>query len=63
MERYLSVVKSVFVRGIALRGGKAEWRPPQQRHAEGAPLIEATMEKWQQFQQEGANYAGESSAR
>ncbi len=63
MERYLSVMKSVFVRGIALRGGKAEWRPPQQRHAEGTPLIQATMEKWQQFQQEGANYAGESSAR
>jgi hypothetical protein len=26
-------------------------------------LIQATMEKWQQFQQEGASYAGESSAR
>jgi len=63
MERYLGIIKNVFRRGIALRGGKAEWRSPQQRYEEGAPLILATLEKWQQFQQEGANYAGESSSR
>jgi diadenosine tetraphosphate (Ap4A) HIT family hydrolase len=63
MERYLSVMKNVFVRGIRLRGGKAQWRPPKQRYEEGVPLLEAAMEKWQQFQQEGANYAGESSTR
>ncbi len=63
MSRYLNIMKNVFVRGITLRGGKAEWRPPQQRFEEGAPLLQATMEKWQQFQQEGANYAGESSPR
>ena len=62
-ERYLSILKRVFVRGITLRGGKAEWRPPQQRFEEGVPLLQATMEKWQLFQQEGANYAGESSSR
>jgi len=63
MERYLSVMKNVFVRGITRRGGKAQWRPPQQRYEEGVPLLRATMEKWQQFQQEGAKYAGESSPR
>src|ERR1051326_9249817 len=63
MSRYLSIMKNVFMRGITLRGGKAGWRPPQQRFEEGAPLLQATMEKWQQFQQEGANYAGESSPR
>lgn len=63
MERYLSVMKNVFVRGITLRGGNARWRPSQQRYEEGVPLLRATMEKWQQFQQEGANYAGESSTR
>jgi len=63
MERYLSIMKNVFVRGITLRGGKTQWRPPQQRYEEGVPLLKATMEKWQQFQQEGANYAGESSTR
>ena len=63
MERYLSIMKNVFVRAITLRSGKFEWRSPQQRFDEGAPLLQATMEKWQQFQQEGANYAGESSAR
>jgi len=62
-ERYLGVIKNVFVRGIALHGGKAVWRSPQQRYEEGAPLIQAIMEKWQLFQQEGARYAGESSAR
>ncbi|HKV57078.1 MAG TPA: HIT family protein [Ktedonobacteraceae bacterium] len=63
MERYLSVMKNVFVRGITRRGGKAQWRPSQQRYEEGIPLLQATMEKWRQFQQEGANYAGESSTR
>ena len=63
MERYLSIMKNVFVRGITLRGGKAQWRSPKQRYDEGVPLIEAAMEKWQQFQREGADYAGESSTR
>jgi diadenosine tetraphosphate (Ap4A) HIT family hydrolase len=63
MERYLSIMRNVFVRGITLRGGKAQWRSPKQRYEEGVPLLEAAMEKWQQFQQEGANYAGESSMR
>lgn len=63
MERYLSIMKNVFVRGITLWGGKAQWRPPKQRYEEGVPLLQATMEKWQQFQQEGANYASESSTR
>ncbi len=63
MGRYLSIMKNVFVRGITLRGGKAEWRSPKQRFEEGAPLLQATTEKWQRFQKEGANYAGESSSR
>jgi diadenosine tetraphosphate (Ap4A) HIT family hydrolase len=63
MERYMSIMKNVFVRGITLRGGKAQWRSPKQRYEEGVPLLEAALEKWQQFQQEGANYAGESSTR
>ena len=63
MERYLQVMKNVFVRGVALRGGKAQWRPPEQRYKEGVPLIDAAMKKWQQFQREGAYYAGESNTR
>ena len=63
IQRYLSIIKNVFVRGITLSGGRAEWRSPEQRFEEGAPLLQATMEKWQQFQHEGANYAGESSPR
>lgn len=63
MERYLGIIKNVFQRGIASSGGIAVWRSPQQRFEEGAPLIEATMEKWRQFLQEGVNYASESSAR
>ncbi|HEY6542586.1 MAG TPA: HIT domain-containing protein [Ktedonobacteraceae bacterium] len=63
MQHYLSIMKNVFVRGITLRSGKAEWRSPKQRFEEGAPLLQAITKKWQQFQQEGANYAGESSPR
>jgi diadenosine tetraphosphate (Ap4A) HIT family hydrolase len=60
MERYLQVVESVFSRGIVSRGGRAEWRSPQQRYEEGAPLIQAVVEKWQMFQ-EGMDLANETS--
>jgi hypothetical protein len=61
-ERYLGIVKSVFWRGITSSGGRVEWRSPQQRYEEGAPLIRAVMEKWQSFQQ-GASYVNETSTR
>lgn len=63
MERYLGIVKNVFWRGIASRGGRVAWRSPQQRYEEGAPLIQAMIEKWHAFQRQGADYANESSAR
>ena len=62
-DRYLGIVKNVFWRGIASRGGRVEWRSPQQRYEEGGPLIKAVMEKWQLFQQQGADYANETGAR
>ncbi len=62
VDRYLGVVKNLFLRGIVSRGGRTEWRSPQQRHAEGAPLIKALEEKWYSFQQ-GADYANQSSPR
>ena len=62
MERYLGIVRNVFWRGIASRGGPVEWRTPQQRYEEGVPLIQAVMEKWQVFQQ-GMSYANETSTR
>lgn len=63
IERYSRVIRNVFVRGLTLRGGKAELRPPELRIAEGRPLIQAVKEKWQLFQQQGANYADESRSR
>lgn len=60
MERYLSIIKSVFRRGIAARGGSAEWRSPQQRYEEGVPLIQAVIEKWQVFQ-EGSDFVNEAA--
>ena len=63
MDRYLGIVKNLFWRGIASRGGKVEWRTPQQRYVEGAPLIEATSGKWRAFGQQGVEYVNESSAR
>ena len=63
MDRYLSIVKNVFWRGIASRGGKVEWRPPQQRHEEGAPLIKAMINKWRSFQVQGADHVNKSGAQ
>jgi len=63
MDRYLGIVKNVFGRGIASRGGKLEWRSPQQRHEEGAPLIKAMIDKWCSFQEQGADHVNKSGAR
>jgi len=61
MDRYLGIVKNVFWRGIVSRGGKVEWRTPQQRYKEGVPLIKSMIDKWRSFQQLGAGYANKSS--
>ena len=61
VERYLYVIKNVLGHGIRSRGGHGEWRSPQQRYEEGAPLIAAMAEKWRMFQQQGVHYANESS--
>jgi diadenosine tetraphosphate (Ap4A) HIT family hydrolase len=63
MNRYLGIVKNVFLRGIASRDGKVEWRSPQQRYEEGAPLIKAMINKWHSFQEQGADHVNKSSAR
>ena len=63
MDRYLGIVRTMFWRGIASRGGKVEWHTPQQRYEEGAPRIEALSSKWRAFQQQGVEHANESSAR
>ena len=63
MDRYLGIVKNVFWRGIASRGGKVEWRSPQQRHEEGAPLIKAMITRWRSFQEQGADHANQPSVR
>ncbi len=62
MDRYLRIIKNVFVPGIISRGGSGEWRPPQQRYKEGLPLIKAMIDKWRSFQQ-GVDYVNKSSAR
>lgn len=63
MERYLHVVRHVLWHGMSARTGEHQWRSPQQRHEEGAPLIEAMVARWQDFQQQGVNYANETSPR
>ncbi len=63
MDRYLGIVKNVFWRGIASRGGKVEWRSPQQRYEEGTPLIKAMIDKWCSFQEQGADHVNKSSLR
>jgi len=63
MDRYLGTVKNVFWRGIVSRGGKVEWRSPQQRYEEGVPLIKAMIDKWHSFKKQGADYVNKSSPR
>lgn len=52
MDRYMHIVQQVFQKGLAVRGGPARMRSPQQRYAERQPLIEATLTRWQAFQQQ-----------
>ena len=61
MDRYLGIVKNVFWRGIVARGGKVEWRSPQQRYEEGEPFIKAMIDKWRSFQELGADYVNKTS--
>ena len=63
MDRYLGIIKNVFLRGIVSRGGKVEWRSPQQRYVEGAPLIKAMITRWRSFQEQGADHVNQSSVR
>jgi diadenosine tetraphosphate (Ap4A) HIT family hydrolase len=62
MDRYLGIIKNVFWRGIASRGGKVEFRSPQQRYEEGAPLIKAMIDKWRSFQEQGSDRVNKTSA-
>lgn len=50
-DRYLQIIKTIFTRGVASRGGPSGWRSPQQRYEEGVPLIKAVATKWHTFQQ------------
>ncbi len=63
MDRYLGIVKNVFLRGITSRGGKVEWRSPQQRFEEGLPLIKSMIDKWCSFQESGTDYVNKTSSR
>lgn len=50
MDRYMHIIQHVFQRGRARIGAPRQPRPPQQRYAEGRPLIEATTARWREFQ-------------
>jgi diadenosine tetraphosphate (Ap4A) HIT family hydrolase len=63
MDRYLHIIRDVLWYGVTTRTAQTAWRSQQQRYAEGTPLIQATKEKWQQFQQQGAGYVDETSTR
>lgn len=63
LERYTRIIRSVFLRGMTRRGVKPDLKPPEQRIQDGVPLIAALIEKWKQFEQQGANYANESGSR
>jgi len=52
IDRYMHIVQQVFQRGLARRGASSKMRSPQQRYTEGRPMIEATIARWQAFQQQ-----------
>lgn len=52
MDRYMHIIQQVFQKGLASRGGPARMRSPQQRYAEGRPLIEAVTARWRAFEQQ-----------
>jgi len=51
MDRYLHVIRDALWQGVAARSNNPQWRSAQQRYDEGRPLIAATAEKWQAFEQ------------
>lgn len=50
MDRYMHIVQQVFQKGLAARGVPPRMRTPQQRIAEGRPLIETVKARWTEFQ-------------
>lgn len=52
MERYTHVMQQVFQKGLAARGVPVRWRSPQQRIAEGRPMIEQMKTRWEEFLRE-----------
>jgi diadenosine tetraphosphate (Ap4A) HIT family hydrolase len=63
LERYTRIIRSVFLQGMTRSGVKPELHSPEQRMQDGIPLIAALIEKWNQFEQQGANYANEPGSR
>jgi diadenosine tetraphosphate (Ap4A) HIT family hydrolase len=62
LERYWHIIRTIFAQA-ASRSGHTTPRSPQQRREEGVPLIEAAIANWQEFQQQGADHANQSSTR
>ncbi len=54
MDRYMHIMQQVFQKGLTARGVPARMRSPQQRIAEGRPLIEMVKTRWAAFQAQSA---------
>jgi diadenosine tetraphosphate (Ap4A) HIT family hydrolase len=52
MDRYMRIIQQVFQQSLAVHGRPVRARSAQQRYAEGRPLIEATVSRWQRFEQQ-----------
>ena len=51
IDRYLFVIREVLWQEVAARTNHPQWRSAQERYNAGGPLIAATAEKWQAFEQ------------
>lgn len=51
MNRYLTVFRDVLWQEVAARTKLSHWPSARERYNAGGPLIEATVERWQAFEQ------------
>lgn len=62
LERYWHIIRTLFAHA-ASRSGHTGPRSPEQRRIDGVPLIEATIAKWHEFEQQGADNADQTYTR
>ena len=56
-EAYFRVIQEIFWPHVSARNQQKSWRSTGQRIREAGPWLASTFAKWQEFEQQGADYA------